>query len=261
MNDLEKIVELDCEYIESFSKAERRDWGILFHNEDQPVYYDANHAHIWKEVRTPLNVLQDIKSFYEEKALTPRIYLYNLEKNKQFLEELKSCGFKYEEFEHPVQLWDGTLPNRLVDSDIKIELVTNENYIEALEIECCIQELGGRTVREKSFPHEFAHPQFTYYLLRYKGIACCTACLFKSDKQARIESVATLEAYRGKGLIGHLIRYIQEIALENNIEKLWIFPINESVERVYHKSGFKTVSTIRSLHAFTCGKSIKEIQG
>ena len=62
------------------------------------------------------------------------------------------------------------------------------------------QEFGGREVREKAFEEEFNHPNFIHYLLRYDGVACATACLFISGNQARLESVATLEAISRKRL-------------------------------------------------------------
>ena len=44
------------------------------------------------------------------------------------------------------------------------------------------------------------------------------------------------------------------------LEKLWVHPINERVEKVYARSGFETVLNMQTGHAFLDGKSIKEIQ-
>jgi predicted GNAT family acetyltransferase len=118
--------------------------------------------------------------------------------------------FGFEEIISPVQLWDNKVLEKEKRKEISIELVTKENYTEALQIECSIREFGGKEVREKAFEVEFNHPSFVYYLLRYNGTACATACIFISDNQAQMESVATLEEYRGRGLIGELIHHIQE---------------------------------------------------
>jgi N-acetylglutamate synthase-like GNAT family acetyltransferase len=261
MNHLEEIFNLDFTYLASFTHRLDREWGILFFNEEQPDYYDANHAHIHKMVEKPDEVIKEVFSFYESRDLLPRFYIYNLDEQGEFISQLKANHFGYEELISPVQLWDKKVIESRNLNEITIELVTMENYSEALEIECSIKEFGGRVVREKAFQHEFHNPQFTYYLLRYNGDACATACLFTADKQARVESVATLEEYRGKGLIGHLIRHIQSEAAKREIENLWVFPINEKIEKIYHKYGFHTVEQIRMGHAFFGGKSIKEIQG
>lgn len=82
MNSLEHIIELDLHYLKSFSKMETCKEGVLFYNEDNPTYYDANHAHIWRKISNPDEVLSKIKDFYQSKSLVPRLYLYNLEENQ-----------------------------------------------------------------------------------------------------------------------------------------------------------------------------------
>jgi N-acetylglutamate synthase-like GNAT family acetyltransferase len=157
-------------------------------------------------------------------------------------------------------LWDRKVLEKEKHKETSIELVTKENYPEALHISS-IREFGGKAVREKAIEVEFNHPSFVHYLLRYNGIACATACIFISDNQARMESVATLEEYRGRGLIGELIHYIQAEVAKKGLENLWVFPINEKIEKVYQKYGFKTVVKLKMGHAFLGGRSIKEIQG
>lgn len=261
MNNLEEIFNLDFTYLSSFTQCLDREWGIFFYNEQQPDYYDANHAHIDRFVEKPDEVIKEVLSFYQSRGLVPRFYIYNLEVQGELISRLKANHFGYEELISPVQLWDKNIIESRILEEVTIELVTTDNFSEALEIECSIKEFGGRAVREKAFQQEFNNPQFTYYLLRYKGIACATACLFTAGKQARVESVATLEKYRGKGLIGHLIRHIQSEAAKRELANLWVFPINEKIEKIYQKYGFHTVEKLKMGHAFLSGKSIKEIQG
>ena len=75
-----------------------------------------------------------------------------------------------------------------------------------------------------------------------------------------MESVATIEEFRGKGLIGEVIQFIQKEVINRRIKKLWVFPINESIEKVYQKYGFQTVKKLTNGHAFLSGKSIREIR-
>jgi N-acetylglutamate synthase-like GNAT family acetyltransferase len=109
--------------------------------------------------------------------------------------------------------------------------------------------LGGREVREKAFQEEFQQPCYKHYLLKYKGVSCSTACMFREGEQARLESVATLEPYRGKGLIGYLIQFIQSDIRKDNIQNLWVFPITKQVQKIYEKYGFETLGTIQVDHA------------
>lgn len=257
---LQDIMKLNFAYIESFTKRTDTTWGSLFCNERQPIYYDANHAHISVTSTNSQIIIDEVVSYYESKKIIPRFYLYDLDNQRDFISTLKLNNFGYEELISPVQLWDKKMLKIKKNEHVEIELVTKNNYLETLNIECSIKEFGGKAVREKAFEQEFNHPSFVHYLLRYNGTACATACIFFQDNQARMESVATLEEFRGRGLIGELIQYIQVEVAKKGIENLWVFPINEKIEKVYHKYGFYTVETLKMGHAFLGGKSIKEIQ-
>lgn len=256
--DYRDLEALDNAYVSTFSTMQQTSWGYLFYNERQPDYYDANHAYISTFTGQYEEIIAEVITFYQEKNLVPRFYLTLNEGYQDFLEVLKERGFRFESFDSPVQLWKRNVElkgNPLV----KIEQVTAETKHEAIQIECQIQELGG-AIREKAFEEEFAHPAFTHYVLKYDGVPCSIACIFQNGRDARLESVATLKEYRGKGLIGQLIANLQKEVKARGIANFWVMPINERVEKVYQKSGFETVAVIKTGHAFYGGKGIKEIK-
>lgn len=259
--NIKDIFSLDFAYLETFTKRIDTAWGSIFCNESQPNYYDANHAHISAPINNPQLIIDEVKSFYRSRKIIPRFYIYNLDAHQELADQLKLNHFEFEELIAPVQLWEQKVLEKEKRKGISIELVTKENYSEALNIECSTSEFGGKAVREKAFEVEFNHHSFIHYLLRYDGIACATACIFINENQARMESVATLEEYRGQGLIGEVIHFIQTEVTNKEIENLWVFPINEKIEKVYQKYGFKTVTKLKMGHAFLGGRSIKEIQG
>ncbi|MRH41400.1 GNAT family N-acetyltransferase [Aquibacillus halophilus] len=261
MTNVRGILELDCALLETFSKRIITPWGSFFYNESQPTSYDANHALISEPISNPTQVIIEVMNFYQSKNIIPRFYIYNLQKQQELIYELKAKGFGYEVLNGPIQLWSNQNNKTVNDSRTTIEVVNKENYQEAFEIECSIKEFGGKEALDKVYEEQFNHPAFTHYLLRFHGVACSTACVFIKGSQARLESIATLEAYRGRGLVGELIHFIQEEVRNKEIEKLWVLPINETIEKVYQKYGFKTVERIKMGHAFLGGKSIKEIQG
>jgi len=259
-NLFQKVLELDIAYLDTFANRKTTSWGYLFYNEDQPSYYDANHAHIYDVPDNPRAVIEEVIQFYQERNIIPRFYLYNLEQLAPFINELDSYKFGFEELVSPIQIWNKEKNNHKRNELVTIEVVTEDNFNEALEIECSIKEFGGREVREKAFPEEFKHPAFTHYLLRYEGEACATACIFEHENQARMESVASKDEFRGKGLIGELIYFLQAEVKKSGKEDLWVFPINEKIEKVYAKYGFITAGKFITGHAFLGGRSIKEIQ-
>lgn len=261
MDLIKEIEELNFALLQSFSNKQERPWGALFWNEHQPDYYDANHAHVSKQPDYPEKVIDEVISFYEGLNIIPRFYLYNLESLTSFIAQLKEKGFQFEDFSQPIQLWNKEVIQLPFHKDVTIENVTDKNYHEALWVECQVEEFGGKAVRKKAFESELNDKRYTHYLLKYNGTPCSTACLFVHGNQGRIESVATIKEYRGKGLIGLLLQHVQREAQRLQLEKLWVHPINERVEKVYSRYGFTTILTLQTGHAFLGGKSIKEIQG
>lgn len=260
MLNLEHIMQLDIDYVKSFSEMEACKEGVLFYNKAIPTYYDANHAHVWRKIEKPAQFLEDIKMFYQSKSLIPRLYLYNLEDNQACMEALEMHGFQYEQFVNEIQCWNGEFRQLSPHPAIQIERVTDANLNEALAVEMSISAFGDPELIKMAFEQAYYSPSFTYYLLKLDGVPCCSANLFVSGNQGRIESVATIESHRGRGLIGYMLQHIQQQSVNQKLEQLWIWPINDQVAKVYDRSNFKSVGSIASIHAFTEGKSIQDIR-
>ncbi|WKB35173.1 GNAT family N-acetyltransferase [Terrilactibacillus sp. S3-3] len=217
--------------------------------------------HISDYCEHPKLVADEVVSYYHSRNIIPRFYIYNTDSQSDLIFELKLRGFECETLINPVQIWDKQVIDISENNSVTIERVTEKNYQEALDIECSIKEFGGKESIEGVFREQFNNRLFSHYLLRYENQACSTACVFQCGEQARMESVATIEDFRGRGLIGHIIQFIQKDMSARGIHTLWVFPINESIEKVYQKYGFITVDKVKMVHAFLGGRSIQDIQG
>jgi len=71
---LDRILELEFAYLATFTTRHDRNWGFLFLNENQPVYYDANHAHIHKPVDDTEKVVNEVISFCQPKSCSAGLY-------------------------------------------------------------------------------------------------------------------------------------------------------------------------------------------
>ncbi|WP_051967963.1 GNAT family N-acetyltransferase [Brevibacillus thermoruber] len=252
----------DIAYKRAFSGMEARSWGLLFVNEENPMHYDANHAHVFRPVAGEAEaeaIVRETTAFFSQRGIIPRLYVYAPEDKQPLIAALERHGFQTESLPAPMQLWQGVLADVRPMEGIAIEPVTAANYDDCLIVES-IPELGGRDVREKAFAMEFAHPDFAHYLLRVDGEPASSLCLLRAGEYMRVENVATLPAFRGRGLIGHLLRHAQERFLETGGARLLVFPINDRVERVYRRYGFVAVGEVRTLHAYRGGKGIREIR-
>ncbi|PEO38632.1 GNAT family N-acetyltransferase, partial [Bacillus pseudomycoides] len=171
MTSLKNVLELDFAYLETFTSRIEKSWGSIFYNENNPCYYDANHAHVSVVSLNPQMIVDEVVHFYKTKNIVPRFYIYNLDMQEKLISELQIKNFGFEELISPIQLWNKKLTKKDKNEKVTIEKVSELNFEEALDIECSIKELGGE-VRKKAFQDEFQHPAFTHYLLRYNGVAC-----------------------------------------------------------------------------------------
>jgi len=125
---MDEIEDLEIAYVASFAHKIEKPWGLLFWNEDNPGYYDANHAHIRCIPNNPKLVVEEVVMFYREKHITPRFYIYNIENQNELIVELKATGFNFEEFDDSLQLWDNVLGEKDIDNKIIIEQVNKNNF-------------------------------------------------------------------------------------------------------------------------------------
>ena len=79
------ILALDFAYLETFTNRTKTAWGSFFCNENQPTYFDANHAHIDRANGNPQQIIDEVVHFYQSRNLIPRIYLYDLVAQKDLI--------------------------------------------------------------------------------------------------------------------------------------------------------------------------------
>ena len=72
---LQEVMKLDFAYLETFTMRKDTTWGALFCNENQPTYYDANHAHISEPCDDPQVVIDEVINYYQSRKIIPTYYL------------------------------------------------------------------------------------------------------------------------------------------------------------------------------------------
>ena len=72
MNVLREIIETEIAFPGSFTNAEERAWGVMYHNVEIADSYDSNHAWIRRgDLRA---AAREVDAFYRGKGLVPRVY-------------------------------------------------------------------------------------------------------------------------------------------------------------------------------------------
>ncbi|PEB52333.1 GNAT family N-acetyltransferase, partial [Bacillus pseudomycoides] len=75
MTSLKNVLELDFAYLETFTSRIEKSWGSIFCNENNPYYYDANHAHVSVVSLNPQVIVDEVVHFYKTKNIVPRFYI------------------------------------------------------------------------------------------------------------------------------------------------------------------------------------------
>ena len=75
----DKIIEFENNFVEVHSKVEKKPYGKIFYNEENPLSHDSNHAIINENANYEV-AIKEVKDFYYSRNLTPRVY--TLTKNK-----------------------------------------------------------------------------------------------------------------------------------------------------------------------------------
>lgn len=231
---------LDMEFFKTISNFIPTKWGGYYYNLDAPNYYDANHAHVDSNEINHDNI-DEIFSFYASKKITPRIYFYGDNNQDYYREVCHSSNFSYRRSTDRL-LFINTAENReliQMSDGITIHHVKGDLCKEAIKLLSDIQEFGGEGIRESILIKQMSNSNFYYYILKINGEPCSVASIFNMGKVARLEDVATLEKFRGKGLIGELIDYIIFHLRRKGIDEVNVIPNNESSEGVYLKYGFQ----------------------
>lgn len=63
MDIIVKSMELELAYLHTFTNQIITSWGALFYNEQQPDYYDANHAQIQTPPENSKQVIREVVDF------------------------------------------------------------------------------------------------------------------------------------------------------------------------------------------------------
>lgn len=101
MIDLKKVMEYENNFPGGFTDVSEKPYGKLFFSRDNPLSHDSNHALILDLQADLDQVLDELTSFYNNLAVTPRIYQAFQPQEQHILKPyLNKHGFQYQEYEN-----------------------------------------------------------------------------------------------------------------------------------------------------------------
>ncbi|MFC2035819.1 GNAT family N-acetyltransferase [Chloroflexota bacterium] len=238
MFDINKMLQSENTFYESFSSKIITDYGINYYNHLNPLSYDSNHAHILHISENPQQSIQDIVEFYQKRQLTPRIYGSFVDKELELLQpSLESSGFTVVIHDNTflrfptrqIQQIDSKASARRITqiSDDIVELILTDEAAGDWEI-----NVVKTVVKDR---------RFHFFGLFYLGKCVSIGSINIMDGYTRFDNVKTHINYRrqhfGTRLIDYLVKYHANIS--NN--HLYIWSDNPFAVDLYKKIGFQEI--------------------
>lgn len=232
------ILRAEAEFPKLFASYEEKSYGILFYNENDKDSHDSNHAILYPEKIGKLSdILNEIKDFYLEKGIEPRIYHPYVKgyfaDNKKVFED---AGFEI-----------------IMYGDSKFMLLTEENEIE--QVSCLdikrITHWDERIVRDIYLPNDEEYEievekvflkNNNYYLfvgfLDDKIVSMVSFHLSEYNC-TRFNYIVTAPSQRGKGYARYVISQAVEFCRENKFPNCFQWPMHDTSQRISTQAGFR----------------------
>lgn len=236
MFDIEKMLELDKYFCEFFTNKEQRDYGILYHNTDNPLSYDSNHAHILNFDKDPVSIIQDIIRFYQHLNITPRVYCSFVDNE---LERLGPCfsdfGFKIETQKYTYFRFNPAFLTRVTtETDCRRVGEISQDLVDMIYSD----EDGGEWTVGVLRKH--IHDTSFHLLGLYDSERLIAMAAVKTlDGYSRVDDVMTHKAFRGRRFGTRLMNYLVKYHADISDNYLYLYADDPIAIRMYENVGFK----------------------
>lgn len=241
MNIKELIMLSDIYAPEAFTDFVETPWGIMFYDVNNPTMHDVNHACILND-DSFVSALSDIKSFYIEKGLVPRIYLVGAQ-HRDFKSAMEKQGFsvsRFGDFQHFLLTEncsispEGQLSIRELRSknDITQKMLDNLYSVYMREDPDTINR-GRRLLRRVA-----ESEKCRLYCGFYQNEPACIAMLVETRfGMYCFDLVETAEKFKSRGFARELISHLVKLC----DRPTFLYSENPTAIRIYEEAGFRRI--------------------
>lgn len=249
--NIDKIFKEEDLFPREFANFEAREYGILFYDENNKDSYDSNHAVIFKEKISDLDeVLGDIVTFYESKEQSPIVYQATADEG-YFAEHAAvfvKHGFKT--WEEDIRIMVPVEENKLVTNpEITVKRVSGWEDSFALEI----FEKAGEPWEIGVAKRMIKNPNTMFFVAYYKEQPVGMTYVHVRSGVCRYDYILVSKEYRGIGVGRALMNALVEYCKEQQIENCYLWPADDSAQRIYLEAGFRTVKVVKA------GRAVLEV--
>jgi GNAT superfamily N-acetyltransferase len=235
MLDPQRLIAAERTFCHNFSDVETRPWGLLYHNTENKLSHDSNHAIIVQQEGDLRAILAEIVSFYEARGITPRVYPAFVEGEVARLRPaLEGTGFQWRtDDDNRFFLWER--PSRIVPQPgiaIRRVRALDAGITALIHAEGPCEWTVG--VIRRNLTSEEAHV-FVGYV---NETPVTMATLSLSGDLARVDDVMTHPQHRGHGYARALMHHLVNYCAAQSSAPLYLYASNPVAIRVYEEAGF-----------------------
>lgn len=241
----EKITVNEINAPAEFSEFQKRSWGILYFDKENPLNFGSNHAIVTDRSADLFLVAGEVKDFYLSKGLLPRIEFPlcdRLEQNR--LETLKKAGFSVEIKDNLICMVKTSPSKELCQKPL---LISEETDFDKGLVGTAIN--GGYEnflpgVLKKLARSENAN----FYVSRLfgDGVSLCT--IERGKEISRLSNVLTGEGFRSTGFGSKTVCFAALKYEENFENPLYLLTENPLAQRLYRLAGFERTDFSKKLY-------------
>lgn len=239
MFDINIMYRTEISYYDSFTNRVDTNYGKLYYNPQNPLSHDSNHAHIMRNLNHPENTLREIKVFFLNQDLTPRIYNSFVAGELEILRPfLMSAGFTIRVENARAFLFPPEIRMPL-DAMIPVKRITHisRDVIELIHSE----DKGDWTINVLS---KHVDDERFHLLGLFEDGKCVSIASVKTmDGYSRVDDVLTHSHHRGKHFGTRLMQYL--VSYHKNISGnyLYLWATNPIAIDMYLRVGFREIPT------------------
>jgi hypothetical protein len=243
---------LQRSYFEAISTWERRPWGVIGLNTDNPYSHDSNHAYISRRIDADTlgEILTEVSEFYAGTGIEPRAR-YHVPPNELAFEELaRKLGWSSNVEEERWRAWPAGDP---FGAPPEIEGLTL-SVVGAGELRGILRVLSDdadeSTVlrRRRVWQGLTASKNAEPLLARIGGEPAAVMCCLWCADWGQIEGVETRAPFRRRGICTAMLRFLQARAVENDGKGLYLYDTIDNADRIYAREGFRLVARPSQVH-------------
>ena len=235
MISLEKLIEYEINFPQSFASVCDKPYGRLFYNTDNPQSHDSNHAVFLNLGTDPEQALEELILFYRIKSLIPRVYpAYQLQERERLIPVLAKRGFEIKYSGDRLYVQDS--PFHIISGEA---LTVERVHTMSDQVSEIIRNDDGGDWNVIVIAKQLESDRFHLLVGYVGGEPVCLGVLHLMDGLSRLDDVLTHKEHRGRGYGRALVRAILEYhGRVSPGSGLYLWASNPTAIRIYSEAGF-----------------------